>query len=132
MKERGVSMSRRLVIVAAILGLVITIPAAALAHGHSDTMHFVNDCSVDWRHAHNSTAIEADTDDAFEIAHCEGYHAEIHYKLDGFFYSEHSWDTVKPWTGAHADQQGWDVFYWSDHDANPIGAPGWVGARKYH
>lgn len=115
---------------AVVLLWMMSTASAAYGHGHFGQVDFPHDCSIFWEHSHTSVRIEASTVDAADVAVCVGYHAEIHYKVDGLYYSAHDWDTVSPWTGAHVGVNGYDVFYWSDHDAKA--STTWYGVRKYH
>lgn len=59
--------------------------------------------------------------------------AKIHYQLDGLFYTQNDSDTVLPIIStSEGTDNGYDVFYWSSHNAKPTEASYRIGGKKYH
>ena len=116
------------------LGLV-ALAGVAEAHSHFGQMGpngRWKDCAIEWEHAHSPSRAEAVTTNS-GILLCDAINVKIHYKLDGLFYTDWDADKVPPITStSEGTDNGYDVFYWSSHDAKPTGASYWIGGRKYH
>ncbi len=124
----------RLWVVATVLGVSMSIGGVAWAHSHFGQMGpggNWKDCAVAWEHGHTSSRIESSTE-SIGILPCAGLNVKIHYKLDGLFFTATAWDTIPPITAVRKSVNGYDVFYWSSHNARPAGMTYWIGGKKYH
>jgi hypothetical protein len=109
-------------VVAVALSVATGVGVVAATSPHNSTVHTDNGCSWDGYHRYDSGFATADTEKK------SGNCVEVHVRLfvNGSLVSQ-DWDATK----AVASITGWITFDYSDHNADPLGPPTYVGFRMW-